>query len=145
MAGVGVIPIARSDASTSHRVNSTGGGASSGTTGERAVWAAEGVEAGVVWVGVEAGLVALACGTADRNALAACSLRFSGLERADVVVCEDTEKISHTLNGLWEIVTEIVWGRQPQGMGVPQWLVLSQAAAGVGDCKEGFGRMEGLR
>nr|DAE07532.1 MAG TPA: hypothetical protein [Podoviridae sp. ctnCN2] len=139
MAGVGVIPIARSDASTSHRVNSTGGGASSGTTGERAVWAAEGVEAereaGVVWAGV----------VADLNALAACSLRFSGLERADVVVCEDTEKISHTLNGLWEIVTEIVWGRQPQGMGVLQRLALSQAAAGVGDCKEGFGLMEGLR
>lgn len=83
--------------------------------------------------------VVLAWGTADRNALAACSLRFSGL------VCEDTEKISHTLNGLWEIVTEIVWGRQPQGMGVLQWLVLSQAAAGVGDCKGRFGLMEGLR
>ena len=68
-------------------------------------------------MGVEVAVV-LACGTADRNALAACSLRFSGLERADVVVCEDTEKISHTLNGLWEIVAEIVWGRQPQGMGV---------------------------
>nr|DAU94302.1 MAG TPA: hypothetical protein [Caudoviricetes sp.] len=127
MAGVGVIPIARSDASTSHRVNSTGGGASSGTTGARVVLAAGGVEAGVV---------------ADRNALAACSLRFSELVG---VVCEDTEKISHTLNGLWEIVTEIVWGRQPQGMGVPQWLVLSQAAAGVGDCKGRFGLMEGLR
>ena len=84
------------------------------------------------------------CGTADRNALAACSLRFSGLERVGVVGV-DTEKISHTLNGLWEIVTEIVWGRQPQGMGVLQRLALSQAAAGVGDCKEGFGLMEGLR
>ena len=93
-------------------------------------------------------VVVLVCGTADRNALAACSLRFSGLVRVRVgvgVVDADTEKISHTLNGLWEIVTEIVWGRQPQGMGVPQWLVLSQAAAGVGDCKEGFGLMEGLR
>lgn len=122
MAGVGVIPIARSEASTSHRVNSTGGGASSGTTGERAVWAAEGVEAereaGVVWAGV----------VADRNALAACSLRFSGLERVGVVGV-DTEKISHTLNGLWEIVTEIVWGRQPQGMGVLRRLV---AIAGCG-------------
>ena len=97
MAGVGVIPIARSEASTSHRVNSTGGGASSGTGCARAV--------------------VLAWGTADRNALAACSLRFSGLERVGVVGV-DTEKISHTLNGLWEIVTEIVWGRQPQGMGV---------------------------
>lgn len=126
MAGVGVIPIARSDASTSHRVNSTGGGASSGTTG-----------ASVVWGRVEAGAVDVEWAVADRNALAACSLRFSGLVRvgvaaADVVVCEDTEKISHTLNGLWEIVTEIVWGRQPQGMGGLQWLVLSQAAAGVG-------------
>ena len=99
----------------------------------------EGVEAEVVWVEAAAGLVALACGTADRNALAACSLRFSGL------VCEDTEKISHTLNGLWEIVTEIVWGRQPQGMGVLQRLAAAQAAAGVEDCKGGFGLMEGLR
>ena len=130
MAGVGVIPIARSDASTSHRVNSTGGGASSGTTGARAVLAAEGVAVGVA---------------ADRNALAACSLRFSGLERGVGVGCDDTEKISHTLNSLWEIVTEIVWGRQPQGMGVLRRLVLSQAAAGVEDCKGRFGLMEGLR
>jgi len=94
------------------------------------------VEAGAV---DEEWAVVLAWGTADRNALAACSLRFSGL------VCEDTEKISHTLNGLWEIVTEIVWGRQPQGMGVLQRLALSQAAAGVGDCKGCYGAMEGLR
>jgi len=90
---------------------SSGGGASSGTDGARG------------FLGVEAALAAaglVARGTADRNALAACSLRFSGLERVDVAAVSDvdTEKISHTLNGLWEIVTEIVWGRQPQGMGV---------------------------
>lgn len=103
-------------------------------------------------MGVEVAVV-LAWGTAYRNALAACSFRFSGLERVAAaavaegvgVVDADTEKISHTLNGLWEIVTEIVWGRQPQGMGVLQRLAAAQAAAGVGDCKGGYGAMEGLR
>ena len=77
--------------------------------------------------------VVLAWGTADRNALAACSLRFSGL------VCEDTEKISHTLNGLWEIVTEIVWGRQPQGMGVLLGSRLRRLRLAWGIVKDGLG------